>query len=178
MLKKEIECAVKNGKQLFWLGETRLLFEPIVELNHWSRNQWFATVIDDNGELIRETIRSGDICNWSAGSADGIELARMKLAAYDARKAANAKPLELQPVDSVEKLRQELSQMSQKHDQYLKENELCNLTFPICCESQDLEGNWILVTLLRWLGNGKWLAHDEDGERIIVDASHLRNPHL
>lgn len=58
------------------------------------------------------------------------------------------------------------------------EREYAALAFPITCESYDIDGAWILVELLRWLGKGKWLALDEDGHDLIVDSSHLRNPRM
>jgi hypothetical protein len=51
-----------------------------------------------------------------------------------------------------------------------------DLPYPIQCESVNLDGRWILVNLLRYLGNEKWLAYNEDGDKIVVDASTLRRP--
>lgn len=52
------------------------------------------------------------------------------------------------------------------------------LAYPINCETEDLDGCWILINLTRWLGNGKWLAYDEDGIELVVDSSHIRNPKM
>jgi hypothetical protein len=68
--------------------------------------------------------------------------------------------------------------MSETHDDWLKTENLTDLAFPICCETEDLEGRWELVSLTKWLGNGKWLAFDQDGKIIVVDSAHLRNPRM
>lgn len=49
---------------------------------------------------------------------------------------------------------------------------------PICCETEDIDGEWILVNLTEWIGNGKWLAYDENGRDCVVDSRSLRNPHM
>ena len=97
MIKQDIEYSIRHGKRLFWAGPNNLLFDPIIELTHWTRDKWFGTVIDDSGQLNRTTIRSNEIADWTAGSAEGIESARRKIDAFDARKAANAQPLDVQP---------------------------------------------------------------------------------
>ena len=53
--------------------------------------------------------------------------------------------------------------MSETHDDWLKKEKLTDLAFPICCETEDLEGRWELVSLTKWLGNGKWMAFDLSG---------------
>jgi len=59
---------------------------------------------------------------------------------------------------------------------YEKENSM--LAFPITCESTDLDGNWVLVSITKWLGSGKWLGYDEDGQDVVVDSATLSKPRL
>lgn len=48
---------------------------------------------------------------------------------------------------------------------------------PIIFECHDIDGTWILVTAMRYLGRGKWLCLDEDGEWIVCDSATMTNPH-
>ena len=98
MEKRDIERAIKIKKQLIWLGRTHLGFDPIVGINHWSRDRWFADVMDDDGNVVREIVRSSDICGWSGGADGGVESARVKLAAYARRQTINKNPFPIKPV--------------------------------------------------------------------------------
>ncbi len=53
-----------------------------------------------------------------------------------------------------------------------------DLGWPISAESVDVDGRWILVSLLTYLGRGKWRALDEDGQECVLDASSIRNPRI
>ena len=50
------------------------------------------------------------------------------------------------------------------------------LPYPLTFETEDLDGRWILVDVLAYLGCNKWEAMDEDGDRLTVDGCHLRFP--
>jgi hypothetical protein len=50
------------------------------------------------------------------------------------------------------------------------------LPYPLMFETEDLDGRWILVSVLAYLGRNKWEAIDEDGDRVTVDGRHLRRP--
>jgi hypothetical protein len=50
------------------------------------------------------------------------------------------------------------------------------LPYPLLFETEDLNGNWILVSVLGYLGRNKWVAMDENGDRLTVDGRHLRCP--
>jgi hypothetical protein len=61
-------------------------------------------------------------------------------------------------------------------NKYEKKN--CNLAVPLICESTDMDGKWILVSIQKYLGAGKWLGYDEDGETVVVDSRTLSNPQI
>lgn len=50
------------------------------------------------------------------------------------------------------------------------------LPYPLTFQTEDLNGRWILVDVLAYLGRNKWEAIDEDGDRLTVDGRHLRFP--
>lgn len=47
---------------------------------------------------------------------------------------------------------------------------------PITFQSSDIDGNWILVTPMQYLGLDKFLGFDEDGKPIVMDSSTLGQP--
>jgi hypothetical protein len=48
-----------------------------------------------------------------------------------------------------------------------------NFQFPLTVESVNLAGEWCLVSLTAYIGNGKYQAFDEDGQDVIVDWTTL-----
>lgn len=44
---------------------------------------------------------------------------------------------------------------------------------PITCETHDADGEWMLVNLDQYLGNGNWHGTDEDGEEVYVSWNEL-----
>jgi hypothetical protein len=50
------------------------------------------------------------------------------------------------------------------------------LPYPLTFETENLDGQWILVNVLAYVGCNKWEAIDEDGDKLTVDGRHLRCP--
>lgn len=46
--------------------------------------------------------------------------------------------------------------------------------YPLTCDTIDLDGHWIIVNLIEYLGNGKWKTIDWDGNIVFCDWAQLR----
>ena len=78
----------------------------------------------------------------------------------------------------MEQFRRESFENQRRHLEYLKEEGLDVLPFPLSFWTTDSEGNKIIVNALEYRGFGKWLCIDEDGEFIVCNNTDLRNPSL
>lgn len=50
-------------------------------------------------------------------------------------------------------------------------------SMPLTYESTDVNGDWVLVIAIEYLGNNKWLCVDEDGNECVHLSRDMSNPH-
>jgi len=71
---------------------------------------------------------------------------------------------------------QRVFESDQEHIEYLRENGLHELSYPISFWTKDLAGDDIIVMATEYLGHGRWRCLDEDFEEIICLAKDLCEP--